>query len=257
MKELSIEQKAERYDKAIEKAEKWYNAPNIDKIPTFGNRIIEDIFPELYEPEGERIKNEIIDYISTADDKVLIPYESWITWLEKQGKETISQSYLAPKSASQAIKEIITDNANKVEPKFKVGDWISNGACTWRIDLIEDDLYCSNCDRFTCGGDIKSIDEQYHLWTIEDAKDGDILSYVTDDGNLWIMIYQSLYKPYKNHVHYRALLVDDDFTDRGTCCIDVDYLKPATREQRGLLFKRMQESGYIWDANKKELINIL
>lgn len=42
MKNLSIEEKAKRYDEAIEKAEKWHNAPNVDKIPTFGNRIIED-----------------------------------------------------------------------------------------------------------------------------------------------------------------------------------------------------------------------
>ena len=34
MKKLSIEEKAKRYDEAIEKAEKWYNAPNVDKIPT-------------------------------------------------------------------------------------------------------------------------------------------------------------------------------------------------------------------------------
>ena len=87
---------------------------------------------------------------------------------------------------------------DKIKPKFKVGDWITNGACTWRIDSIKDDMYYNDCGRFSCGGDIKSIDEQYHLWSIEDAKDGDILSYVTDDGNLWIMIYQSLYEPYKN-----------------------------------------------------------
>lgn len=36
-----------------------------------------------------------------------------------------SQSYLAPKSARQAINEEKVDNANKVEPKFKVGDWIT------------------------------------------------------------------------------------------------------------------------------------
>lgn len=57
MSELTIEQKAKLYDEAIEKAEKWRNAPNINKIPTFGNKIIEDIFPELYEPEDEKIRD--------------------------------------------------------------------------------------------------------------------------------------------------------------------------------------------------------
>lgn len=54
MKELSIEEKAEAYDKALDRAKKWYNAPNIDKMPTYGNRIIEQIFPELREDEYDR-----------------------------------------------------------------------------------------------------------------------------------------------------------------------------------------------------------
>ena len=34
MKDLTIEQKAKRYDEALGKAEIWHNAPNVDKIPT-------------------------------------------------------------------------------------------------------------------------------------------------------------------------------------------------------------------------------
>ena len=32
--------------------------------------------------------------------------------------------------------------------------------------------------------------------------------------------------------------------------------KPATKEQRNLLFQKMREAGYEWDAEKKELIKI-
>ena len=96
----------------------------------------------------------------------------------------------------------------------------------------------------------------YHLWTIKDAKEGDVLSYETDEGDIWIMIYWSLYEPYEGHVHYHALLVNDDFTDKGTCCICIDDLKPATIEQHELLFRKMKEEGYQWDKNKKELIKL-
>lgn len=92
MKDLSIEQKAKRYDEAIEKAEKWHNAPNVDKIPTFGNRIIEDIFPELYESEDERIRKTLRKRIIRYDpnNEILIKEEGisqrqFIDWLEKRG----------------------------------------------------------------------------------------------------------------------------------------------------------------------------
>ncbi len=50
------------------------------------------IFPELKESEDEKIRREIITYLSTVEDKELIPYESWIAWLEKQGEQPSSQT---------------------------------------------------------------------------------------------------------------------------------------------------------------------
>lgn len=35
-----------------------------------------------------------------------------------------------------------------------------------------------------------------------------------------------------------------------------DYFTPATKEQRDLLFQKMKEGGYEWDAEKKELKKI-
>ena len=66
----------------------------------------------------------------------------------------------------------------------------------------------------------------------------------------------ALYKPYEGHVHYHALLVNDEFSDKGTCCICIDNLKPATKEQRDLLFKKMNNAGFTFDFEKKELKKI-
>lgn len=88
MKELSIEQKAIAYDEAIERAKKWYNAPNSDKMPTYTNRVIEEIFPELCESEDERIRKELIDIVKKSpitfafEDKNKV-----LAWLEKQGNK--------------------------------------------------------------------------------------------------------------------------------------------------------------------------
>ena len=146
-------------------------------------------------------------------------------------------------------------SCDKVEPKFKVGDWIIQEyvgvykvieICKSWYEVIddEDNHYSISFDK----------EGMCHLWTIKDAKEGDVLSYVTDEEDLWIMIYWSLYEPYEGHVHYHALLVNDNFGDKGTCCICIDDLKPATKEQRDLLFQKMKEAGYEWDAENKKLI---
>jgi len=222
----------QKYKEALERAKKWRNAPNSDKIPTYANRVIEEIFPELKESEDERIVKCLLNYFHHVRYNGLdlkgTDVDEVITWLEKQREQ---------------------NHADKVEPKFKVGDWISTTLQIVNVD-INKELYW-----FNDGSYLPFADEEYlHLWTIKDAKDGDVLSYVTGEGDLWIMIYWSLYEPYKGHVHYHTLLVNEKFTNKGTCCIYIDNLRPATKEQRELLFQKLKESGYRWDEDKKEVI---
>ena len=221
-----------KYKDALERAKGIYK-------DTWNSYILK-IFPELVESEDERVRKELIDYINrlTASPNYIDKYNAWISWLEKQGEQK---------------------PANKVEPKFKVGDWITDGYVGGQITSIEDNYPCYKIADFMGGINTSipfSLQDNYHLWTIQDAKDGDVLAYVTDEEDLWIMIYRSLYEPYEGHVHYHALLVNDNFSDKGTCCICIDNLKPATKEQRDLLFKKMREAGYEWDVEKKEVKEI-
>ena len=237
-----MEDYKEKYEMALETVQEILDS-GADSIKMSRLKLIlRSVFSELKESD-EEIRKALIELVKCNERSghtLLnnVSTKSMLAWLKKQGKETI------------------TDNTNKVETKFKVGDWIITPKNkVLQITNIEGTSYVFNNE--SNYWEIYYCDKQCRLWTIADAEDGDILSYITDDKDLWIMIYQSLYKPYTNHVHYRALLVNDDFTDKGTCCIDINYLKPATKEQRDLLFKRMLESGYKWDADKKELINIL
>lgn len=85
MKELNIEQKARRYDEAIEKAKDYYNK---GKVVEFANYVASDIFPELKESEDERIREGIIrnlEYLlDRAEGFVKDELEERIAWLEKQ-----------------------------------------------------------------------------------------------------------------------------------------------------------------------------
>lgn len=81
------------YKETLERAKKWYYAPNADKIPTYANSVIEEIFPELAESEDDKIRKWIIDDIRYNIDNDPLnnseykkKAEKAIAWLEKQGK---------------------------------------------------------------------------------------------------------------------------------------------------------------------------
>lgn len=160
MKELSTEEKARRYDEVIVMAKEC-----ITHIPDEAvNKYMLNMFPELQESEDERIRKEIIELIrDLASSHYMInkQYNERIAWLEKQGKQKSvwhnedeepqrdSLILLIMQSGTPIVSKIIEpnhtfnhgerwayiddlldkrgDNANKVEPKFKVGDWIING----------------------------------------------------------------------------------------------------------------------------------
>lgn len=140
--------------------------------------------------------------------------------------------------------------ADKVEPKFNVGDYVVGKYISGYILEVRDDCYLLGYQGF-------SIDKQdnYHLWTIQDAKDGDILCtpndnifiFKTIDGNK-ILDYCGLY--------FNRFFSDSGSPNGSSTHYDKCNYRPATKEQRDLLFQKMKEAGYEWDAEKKELRKI-
>ena len=228
-------------NKKFEEAKILYKTANADQ-----RYVLECLFPKLKKTEDEQNKTMVVSkseglFKETGGvcDKNVLPLSSMTNIEEKQGEQK---------------------SIDKVEPKFKVGDWIINkfhDICLITDIDLENTYYICESNRFgNTDGDIDLTDKAFHLWSIQDAKDGDVLAYETDEEDLWIMIYWSLYEPYEGHVHYHALLINDDFSDKGTCCIYINDLKPATKEQRDFLFAKMKDAGYEWDVEKKELRKI-
>ena len=105
MKELSKEEKAKRYDEAIERA-KHYQKVN-------GSAVIPAIFPELKESEDEKIRKWLINTIEEVpDDSIewdVIDKSEVLAWLEKQ-KETIPDEASSNKTTNTENKKyILTD----------------------------------------------------------------------------------------------------------------------------------------------------
>lgn len=91
MKELSIEQKAKRYDEAKFIMEKYLKSGNAGVI---AENTIKKAFPELKESEDNRIRKELISFLKSpfvnkniTDEKVT----PWISWLEKQSEQKTTE----------------------------------------------------------------------------------------------------------------------------------------------------------------------
>ena len=230
---------------------------NLNKIKTANKDnkelvdFIEYQYPELIQNEDEKTRKQILNCFRTMKQQGCFPskhkeqYDSWIAWLEKQGKQkpfdyehaNIQQSDFAPKA----------------EPKFKVGDWIVY--CNEDVDLItgiEETGYLINEGGyipFTCQEDMR-------LWTIRYVKRGDIL--YEQETNSILLVHersgnwlQTLcdYWMVKEKFHVEFPYENYGFVQKMS-------LIPATKEQRDLLFSKMKEAGYEWDTEKKELKKI-
>lgn len=121
---------------------------------------------------------------------------------------------------------------------------------TFQIVEIRDEWYIANDgDRVR----FNIIDHYYHLWTIQDAKDGDVLS----SENPFIFRGFGDKRNPNSPTAYCGIDLSGTFilsteNDRWT---NRD-VHPATKEQRDLLFQKMEEAGYEWNAEKKELKKI-
>ena len=268
---MTEKEKAKAYDEAIERAKKIY-----------GNEIIEVIFPELKEEDAERIKKNCIHFLELQKQHHTATFEieECIAWLEKQGKQVSSQinerawlylvadvltwkdgigQYLDDPRVQELAKRLCSEyaqklynhsNTGKIEPKFKVGDWIITPTNkVLQITSIEGTSYRFNNESHYL--EICYCDEQCRFWTIEDANDGDVLACKEE-----ILLFKSYsvqerislscwYNGHTNNFHSKEE-IDISLNKR-------HKIFPTTKEQRDTFMKAMNDAGYEWDAEKKEL----
>ena len=269
---MDYKEKAKAYDKALEIAKNIYGASECKDILC----TLETIFPELKESVDERIREALIEYFNEqcdmSDWNGVYGYQV-VEWLEKQGeqKPTISNNALREGIAHFGITQYQIDNWLKKyvdiekqgkthdensEPKFKVGDWFVNND-TKDVFLIKsfNNGYCTLED--IKGNNISPClppcENKSHLWTIQDAKPGDVI--VSEQLTILFKKFEE-YTDYNFVIAYAGIDVSGKIQITNEHWLISDETKPATSEQRDLLFQKMHESGYEWDAEKKELKKI-
>ena len=149
-----------------------------------------------------------------------------------------------------------------VEPKFHVGQYVTDGYVGGQITSIEDNYHCYKILDFMGGTNTTipfTLQDNYHLWTIKDAMDGDILlSPSTPEGDKECpFIFKEIDKD--RIVRFHAALLQSEsikISDGITNVMgyaNAGYHTPATKEQRDALMKAINDAGYEWNAKKKEL----
>ena len=189
--------------------------------------------PQVYETEN----GEVITYSESEGYKVVEP-----KFHEGDSIYQVASANDGSHYEWNDDKHVLKKIADKVEPKFKVGDCIADIYCKGKVIKLTDDSYLLD----TGQGIPFSCEHNVHLWTIQDAKDGDVLA--SKDGKD-ILIFRRLdsstcFSSYYN-IHGKGEL---GWSNK--CFI------PATKEQRDKLEKAMADAGYTFDFEKKELKEI-
>ena len=205
--------------------------------------------------KDEKIREWLMKYFNKANFNGMLEYVNGIKsediqdWLERCTPVPVRPAFI-----NGEIVSVIEEQkpADKVEPKFKVGDWITNSIETVQITGYDIDYgYQVDYKGKLQHRDTDIIEKEYHLWTIQDAKDGDVL--VDRYGN--IGIFEKTFGFDWDSYCYLGCNGDFMYNKVGGSHDLVDTY-PATKEQRTELFLKMHEAGYEWDAAKLELKKI-
>ena len=225
---------------------------NVQKKKATGvlGEMIANINPESLQKTKEQMIAEVEQQIKGCIGMILtdvnerrfedfgVTLKECLEWLEKQGEQKPT---------------------DKTEPRFKVGDWVVGDEGIFKITQYEDDngynlTALTGCVVHFVLPDY--VESNYHLWTINDAKDGDVL--MTAKPRNCPFIYRKT--DYNNNLayYYAGISGNGDFCEG---CLkrtmshfgSVVNIIPATKEQCDLLFQKMKDAGYEWDADKKRL----
>ena len=256
-------------EEKIKEAKRLYETANVDQ-----RYVLETLFPELAESEDERIKKELIEYLvkqtkiqnlyeacEDSDENVATSkkknkeFQTWIAWLEKQGEQKANYTTIV-ETGNGSINALVTRElsnngyveqkpADKVEPKFKNGQWIVWQDKCYKVNYNGCGYELFDQNGLSTSWGYKVIEDNAHLWTIQDAKEGDVL-YSPICKLLWLHKDKDVCYAGHNLNYAEGVVIYQPI------CIPSDTC-PATDDQRHLLFNKLKEAGYEWNPDEKVL----
>ena len=210
---MTDKEKAKAYDEAIERARKLYGNGIVEEIfpelkesddEKIRRWIVDDI---RYNMSNEPLNNseykkkaeKAIDWLEKQGEQNLpsVNERAWLylvsdvlTWKDGIGQylddprvqelakklcSEYSKKFYNPSNSSNTIKNV-QKSADKIEPKFNVGDWVVNKfGDSWHIDSFDKKNYQVSDEKGNYNYFPISKQDEMHIWTLQDVKDGDVL----------------------------------------------------------------------------------
>ena len=259
-----------------------------DESATFSVRAaLETLHPELKEGEDERTRKAILTGLIDCRDAPDLGWSNFgginidecIAWIKKQGKideDLIAKKFLINKGYPidangtfptyeelyNIIREGLENQSEQKltdEPKFKVGDWVFieevKGYKNGPFQIKTVDSFGYSFDEYHTIPFM--YEELLSKWTIQDAKQGDVLYHKAENGIEYIVMNKGLNEFNNIDSYFRYNSINGFNTDiPSVLSAKCDSITPATKEQRDFLFQKMKEDGYEWNAERKELKKI-
>lgn len=152
----------------------------------------------------------------------------------------------------------------KTSGKFQIGDFITDNHSVYRIENVDHEDYkyrdINTGELFThFMGQVELLN---HLWTILDAKDGDVIYYTRHGSEEYCIVKGIAVKQDQNEervTFHFCLSMPDGYMEAFDGTIPYSNItsmmaaKPATKEQCEFLFSKMKEAGYEWDTSTRAL----
>ena len=227
--------------------------------------LLEKVLSFIKESELEEVNRVLAEYGFIYDGKKLIG---------RNNSEEMKDYFLEQMSNPEFFKRLTDYYFNSImnDPKlskFKEGDWIIFNELVLFIEKVGQGCYKT----ISASGISKSynwtiIDYVARLWTIKDAKDGDILVSKKYDDYYYVFIFKKHFV--KNNMNYfmaygwtRPYRGGDDkeffannggFCDDETFCTNIIDFRPATKSLKDFLFEEIDKAGFIWNPETKTLI---
>jgi len=129
VKELSIEEKACRYDEAIEKLRNLHDDYDCVSALIDIKKELEYIFPELAESEDERIRKWLEEHIEAMPDNSIefkdVKRIDVLHWLEKQGEQKIAEWSEDDEQYLLVCKNALAEYQDKWDARI-ISHWLEN-----------------------------------------------------------------------------------------------------------------------------------
>lgn len=206
-------------------------------------------------------------HLLRTEDSSYCAYRYKRNKLDKTITTNITVFRLATKDEKQKLFQVIKDNGYEwnaetktlqklTELNFKVGNWITNGNYIWKVISVDNFDYTLQNQLGECVEDtIDYVNKTFHLWTIQDAKDGDVIFY--DSG--WTCIFKNIRGIW--YSSYCFITSDGEFNmgynEHAVNATINGNAHPATKEQCNLLFQKIKEAGYKWCDETKILVKLI